>query len=112
MKKLIVVTMLCLWQAQGFAMDLSQYLNTVEKKHKSFQSLDASIDAAEDRRVSGDVDLAPELTFDAKNIIDKKEPNQLAQFGVDESRIRQYALALKTIRVPVENSYCFECQCG
>jgi outer membrane protein TolC len=55
-------------------MTLEQYLMEVQKKHKEFQSLNVSKEAAEDRRVSGDLELAPVFTMAAGYLSDAKQP--------------------------------------
>lgn len=94
MKKLIVIALLGLWQSSAWSMDLSEYLQAVQSKHRSLQALDAAEEAVQDRKESGDLELTPTLTLSAQYTDDKKEPNQLFQFGVTESKMTQYSLGL------------------
>jgi outer membrane protein TolC len=63
-----------LFQGAAQALTLDEYLATVMKKHKEFQSLDISKDAAEDRRLAGDLALTPTLSMDAGYLSDAKRP--------------------------------------
>ncbi|MBC7371949.1 MAG: TolC family protein, partial [Bdellovibrionaceae bacterium] len=56
------------------ALTLDEYLSEVQKKHKEFQSFEVSKEAAEDRRVAGDLALSPTLSMDTSYLSDEKKP--------------------------------------
>ncbi len=93
MNKKIILAVL-LWQGTAQGMDLPEFLQAVQQRHKTLQSLDASIDAASDRREAGDLELSPVLRANASYSDDKRAPNQLFQFGVTETKTTQYSLGL------------------
>lgn len=72
------------------AMTLDQFLSEVQKKNKNFQALDISRESAEDRRVAGDIGLAPVLTMAAGYLSDEKQPQQLGTKTVS----KQYTLGV------------------
>lgn len=90
MRVLILVSMLSL-SASAQALDLNQYLDQVIKSNRGLEALRASKDAAEAKRVSGDLSLVPTLNFTAASLSDKKEPNQ---FGATETKSTDYGLSL------------------
>ncbi|MBX2996723.1 MAG: TolC family protein [Bdellovibrionaceae bacterium] len=77
----------------GTAMTLEEYLAQVRAKHRGLQSLDASRDAATNRREAGDIGLSPVLTFKATSLDDKK-PQNLGAFVVDRNEVMDYSLGL------------------
>ncbi len=77
----------------GAAMTLEEYLQTVQKKNRNFQALDASQDAATSRYQQGDLDLSPILSASG-NYIDDKSLQSVGTSLVTHSQVRQYSLGL------------------
>jgi outer membrane protein TolC len=74
--KTTVALSVFLVQAGAQALTLPEFLGEVAKRHKEFQSYDISREAAEDRRVAGDIGLAPVFTLSASYLSDEKLPSQ------------------------------------
>lgn len=72
------------------AMTVEQFLQEVQKKNKNFQAMDVSVEAAEDRRVAGDLGLSPVLTMAGGYLSDEKQPQQLGTKLVS----KQYSLGV------------------
>jgi outer membrane protein TolC len=88
------LTALILALAQsGAAMTLEEYLQTVQKKNRNFQALDASQDAATSRYQQGDLELSPILSASG-NYIDDKSLQSVGTSLVTHSQVRQYSLGL------------------
>lgn len=85
---------LMLWQIPTSAMDLQEYLRTVESKHKTIMSLDAAKESAEERKIGADIDLSPVLTADLGYVNDQSPLGQFASFGATESKTTSYSLGL------------------
>lgn len=64
-----------------FAMDLQEFLNTVESRNKNIQSYKLSQEAAEEKRISGDLDLTPALTLGVSYLNDKSPIGRGASIG-------------------------------
>lgn len=75
-------------------MDLGEFLHQVEQKHGTLKSLEASEEAATDRRTSGDLDLVPSLLLNATYTDDKRFPNQFFQLGATETKTTAFTLGL------------------
>jgi outer membrane protein TolC len=72
-------------------LNLESFLQRVQERHHGLQALSVSKEAAEDRRVSGDVPLLPTLTLKGSHTDDKKQPNLL---GASSTVTDVYSLTL------------------
>lgn len=91
---MIVALAITLLQNPAWSMDLNDYLKNVENKHRGIRSLETSIDAAQDGKESGDLELTPLLTLSGTIADDKKTPNQFATLGGTETKTSSYSLGL------------------
>jgi outer membrane protein TolC len=83
-----------IWHTPVFAMDLQEYLKTVEAKHKTVQSFNVSQEAADLREEAGDIELVPTLTAGVSYLNDKSPLSQFALLGASESKSLTYNLGL------------------
>ena len=88
------VSLMLAWAPTAFALNLQEYLNIVQSKHRSLQALEASKEAADDGRESGDISLVPVLTMGASYLSDKNPLGQFSSLGATETKITSYNLAL------------------
>ncbi|WP_374035674.1 TolC family protein [Bdellovibrio bacteriovorus] len=93
-KGALVGLLLGLWQPQALAMNLQDYLQAVVNKNKSIQAFDVSKEAAEDRRVSGDIELVPVFTAGVGYLNDKSPLGQFAQLGGTQTTATDLKLGL------------------
>ncbi len=78
---------------KGSARTQGEYLQLVQKKNKTFQSLDASLEAADSRYRQGDLELSPILTASGSYLDDKSlTPN--GSVTLSHNQVRQYSLGL------------------
>ena len=94
MKYKISMLVLLLSASAAQAMNLPEFLQAVEQKHGTLKSLEASEEAATDRRTAGDLDLVPSLLLNATYTDDKRFPNQFFQLGATETKTTAYTLGL------------------
>ncbi|MGE5085132.1 MAG: TolC family protein [Bacillota bacterium] len=94
MMKRILLALLLIWTPTTFAMNLQEYLNAVQSKHRSLKALDLSKEAADDNREAGDISLVPVLTMGASYLNDKNPLGQFAALGASETKITSYNLGL------------------
>lgn len=86
MKKSVVTGVAFLvFGANAFAMDLQEYLKAVLEKNKSVQSYEASQEAAEERRIAGDVELVPVVSAGVNYLNDLSPLGQFAQLGASKT---------------------------
>ncbi|KYG69836.1 hypothetical protein AZI85_16490 [Bdellovibrio bacteriovorus] len=93
-KGAVVGLLLWMWQPQTFAMNLQEYLKTVESKHKGLQSYQSSQEAALDRREAADIELVPQLTAGVGYLSDKSPLGQFAQLGGTQTTAKDLRLGL------------------
>ena len=74
---IIFVTLTMLMSAPSFALTLNDYINLVRQKNKLFTSYDMSIEASNDKRAAGDLELAPLLTAGYSFNRDQSLPSSL-----------------------------------
>lgn len=72
-------------------LELKEFLNSVKNKNSNIESLKYSIEAAEYKKESGDLGLAPVLFLSGGYLSDKKQPNQLY---ANETEAKKYTLGL------------------
>ncbi|MNL06820.1 Outer membrane efflux protein [compost metagenome] len=94
MKRIVLSFLFLSWHAPAIAMDLQEYLKTVENKHKTVQALNVSQEAADLREEAGDIDLVPVLTAGVSYLNDKSPLSQFALLGATESKNLTYSLGL------------------
>lgn len=94
MKRIVLSFLFLSWHAPAVAMDLQEYLKTVESKHKTVQALNVSQEAADLREEAGDIDLVPVLTAGVSYLNDKSPLSQFALLGASESKSLNYNLGL------------------
>lgn len=80
MKTTVLLTLSILGSA-AHGLTLEQYLGQVEKKNKNLQAYEALQSAAEDRQISGDLELNPILNMGVANLQDKSPLGQGASIG-------------------------------
>ncbi len=73
------------------ALTLNEYLSLVQKKNKSFLSLQASVEAANSRYEQGNLDLSPVLTA-SENYLDDKSLQQSFAGAITHTQVRQSVL--------------------
>lgn len=88
--KAVLILMLGVVQAQ--AMNLDTYLAQVTKNNKLMSSYDLSIESSNDKRVAGDLSLAPTLTAGYSQATDKSKQGSFAT--ADERDLRTISLGL------------------
>lgn len=93
MKSKLALSLVLLLPTVSPALTLEEYLGQVRAKHRGLQSLEASRDAATNRREAGDVGLSPVLSLKATSLDDKK-PQNLGTFVVDRNEVVDYSLGL------------------
>lgn len=94
MKRIVLSFLFLSWHAPAVAMDLQEYLKTVESKHKTVQALNVSQEAADLREEAGDIDLVPVLTAGVSYLNDKSPLSQFGLFGATEAKSLTYNLGL------------------
>lgn len=95
MKKSSVIGLLIgAWLSPAYAMNLQEYLKTVESHHKSVQALQIATEAAEEQKEAGDIGLVPVLTAEANYLNDKSPISQFALLGANETKQTSYSLGL------------------
>ncbi|MFM6928417.1 MAG: TolC family protein [Bdellovibrio sp.] len=94
MTKRILLALLLTWAPTTFAMNLQEYLNAVQSKHRSLKALDIAKEAADDNREAGDISLVPVLTMGASYLNDRNPLGQFAALGASETKITSYNLGL------------------
>jgi len=77
----------------ALALSLQEYLNEVKNKNQIFKSYEAAIEAAESRRVSGDISLVPQLTLKGSSLSDQTQPSQLGT----KKDINEYTLVVSKL---------------
>jgi outer membrane protein TolC len=93
MKKILFVGFaLVISHKNANAMSLSEYLNTVEKNHKSLLGLEVAKEATHFAKVAGDIELVPLLSAEMGVINDKSPLGQFAAFGATETKTNSYSL--------------------
>jgi outer membrane protein TolC len=92
--RIVLSVLFVSWNAPVFAMDLQEYLKTVETKHKTVQSLSVSQEAADLREEAGDIELVPTLTAGVSYLNDKSPLSQFALLGATESKNLTYSLGM------------------
>jgi outer membrane protein TolC len=75
------------------ALTLDEYLQMVQKKNRTFQSLEASQEAADSRYKQGDLDLSPMLTASG-SYLDDKSLTSAGTAVLTHNQVRQYSLGL------------------
>lgn len=91
--KIRSIAVLLIWTpCLAFAMNLQEFLQVVQTKHKTIQSFDVQKEAADLRNLAGDISLVPALTAGAYWVQDKSPLNQFVTLGAKESRIADYSL--------------------
>lgn len=94
-KKLAAGFFIVLFSAgAAHAMTLAEFLHEVNQRHGALRSIDASEEAATDRRLSGDLPLVPTLLLNASYTDDRRFPNQFFQLGATQTKTTQYTLGL------------------
>jgi outer membrane protein TolC len=88
----LVALILAITQA-GSAMTLDEYLRAVQKKNHTFQSLEASTEAATSRSQQGDLELSPILSASG-SYLDDKSLTSLGTAVLTHNQVRQYNLGL------------------
>lgn len=89
MKKWIVLVAVVVSQV-GHAMTLEEYLAQVKKKNRIYTSTALSVEASNDRRDAGDLELAPVISASYINAKDKTVPSAVA----DERKTSEYTLGV------------------
>lgn len=89
--KVLAAAALLIAAGPASAMNLDQYLDRVVQKHRGLEAMRVSKEAAEDRRLSGDLDLVPVLNLRGSYLSDKSPLNQL---GAQELKTTAYGLDL------------------
>lgn len=72
---------------------LDTFLTAVAAQNGNFRAISSSKEAAQARRVAGDIELSPILTATARKIDDKK-PQILGAFSLTGSQVEEYSLGL------------------
>ncbi|WP_413293718.1 TolC family protein [Bdellovibrio sp. HCB185ZH] len=88
----LCVALFLVVSSQSFAMNLQEYLKSVETHHKSIKALDVAKEAADDRNLAGDLELVPAMSAEVSYLSDKNPLSQFAMFGVPESKQLAYNL--------------------
>jgi outer membrane protein TolC len=86
------LTLLVLTPSLSFAMNLQEFLATVQSKHKTSQALEVQKEAADLRNVAGDIALVPVFTAGTYFVQDKSPLNQFASLGATESKVTDFNL--------------------
>lgn len=94
MRKVLIVFILLAWQSQSFAMSLQEYLDAVEKKNKSVQSLDVSSQVSDLNRKADDINFVPTFTAGANYVTDHSPMNEFVTFGASESNTTNLNMGL------------------
>jgi outer membrane protein TolC len=76
------------------AITLEDYLKLVARQHGSLRALEASSAAAEDRKITQQLDLSPVLTMSGGYLDDKKLQASAPSYIVNHSEVRTYSLGL------------------
>lgn len=77
------------------AMNLQEFLKTVQSKNKTVQAFDVQKEAANLRKDAGDISLVPVLTANAYYLNDKNPLSQFVTLGAKESKVSGYSLGLQ-----------------
>ncbi len=72
-------------------MNLEQFLAHVQNRNKLFQMNQSSREAAQDKKIAGDLSLIPVLSLSGSYLSDKRQPNMM---GSTESTVTRYNLGL------------------
>lgn len=95
MKNMSLMLGLVLASSVANALSLDEYLRQVEQQNQSFKAYEFSKEAADSKKVSGDLELNPILTIDAGKVIDKAGNNSfIQQMGADKSEITSFSVGL------------------
>src|SRR5262249_44801135 len=86
----MIALILAIAQA-GSAMTLDEYLQAVQKKNHTLQSLDVSKEAATSRAQQGDLELSPILSAGG-SYLDDKSLTSLGTAVLTHNQVRQYNL--------------------
>ncbi|UOF02165.1 TolC family protein [Bdellovibrio reynosensis] len=93
-KGAFVGILLALWQPPALAMNLQEYLKAVESNHRLIKSFSVSTEAAQERRLSADLELNPRLTAGLGYLSDKSPLGQFAMLGATETTAKDLKLGL------------------
>lgn len=77
----------------GAAMTLEEYLQSVQKKNRTFLSFEASTEAATSRYQQGDLELSPILSASG-SYLDDKSLQSSGGSSLTHNQVRQYSLGL------------------
>lgn len=92
MKKVIYFILI---SQSALAMDLGEFLAGVESRNKSIQSFQLSQEAAEEKRLAGDLELTPQLNMGISYLNDKSPIGQGASIGAQGGFVStQYSVGL------------------
>ena len=91
MKKMSLITVLLFTKISYSAIGIDDYMSQVKAKNPLFKAYDLSIEAAESKTDSADIELSPMLTAGYLKSKDKSLPNSLA---LGERTVDQYSLGL------------------
>jgi outer membrane protein TolC len=89
-----LVAMSLMMAESARAMSLQEYLKLVSQKHGGLKSIEASKEAAENRKVTQELDLSPVLTLSGGYLDDKKVQATAPSYIVNHSEVRTYSLGL------------------
>ena len=85
-----LLLLVILISVEAYAMNLNEYMQVVKTKNKIFQGLSSSLEAANEKLISGDAALSPVLTAGYSLASDKSLPSSLG----DERKDTQYTLGI------------------
>lgn len=94
MKKVALVGLLVAAWEPAFAMNLQEYLKSVEGQHKSIKAYQANVEAVEDRRTGADLELNPVLTAGVGYLSDKSPLGQFALMNASETTAKDLKVGL------------------
>ncbi|HWU44114.1 MAG TPA: hypothetical protein VN132_11770, partial [Bdellovibrio sp.] len=88
----VFCSLLLVGTSQSFAMNLQDYLKTVQSKHKSIQAFDVQKEAADLRNVGSDIDLVPVMNAGISYLDDQSPFSQFVTLGAKRTKITDYNL--------------------
>lgn len=95
MKKPTIILGMIMASSLAQAMSLDEYLRQVQSRNHAFRSYEVSKEAADAKKVAGDIELTPMLTAEASYLVDKSPTNTFVQLlSAKESKISAYSLGV------------------
>lgn len=89
-----VVALMLVAPSCAFAMNLQDYLKTVQSKHKTLQALEVEKESADLKNEAGDLDLVPVLTAGGSYTDDQSPFSTLVSLGARRTKTTDYQAAL------------------